>query len=470
MVKHPVKMILCALALLPLGAAAEQRALLVGVGRYVLPGIDLPGIDLDLERMHETLNRMGFTDAQIHTLTNDDATSSRVLAEMDGWLRQGVKPTDRVVFYFSGHGSQVPDFNGDEDDGVDEVLVTHDMQRGRKNGKATLLGVVVDDDIDTEIAKNPSRNVLLVVDACHSGTVSRSFSLHNRSITSDPVFVKSFTYPGMPEPTPGIRTRDLKQSKLIPGTRSNFVAISAAGDRESAIGTSRGGMFTIGVTEAIARLATEGKSITPIALRDEAASYIKNKVDKDQLYTPQVTGSATLAETPLKIATANATNGPNRKKLADLVAAQSNRLTITPSASRYAVGEAVKLTLNLPAAGYLNIVTVDAMDGATVLFPNRYQDSNAVQSGSFQLPTSQMSFNLEASEPLGPTLVVAFLSSDPINFYKETLDNRDENGNINADFASLSHTATRAIRVTPRKSETYGGQVDLQIDAATKRP
>jgi metacaspase-1 len=460
----------CALALLPLGAVAEQRALLVGVGKYVMPGIDLPGIDLDLERMHETLNRMGFTDAQIHTLTNDDATSTRVLAEMDGWLRQGVKPGDRVVFYFSGHGSQVPDFNGDEDDGVDEVLVTHDMQRGRKQGKATLLGVVVDDDIDAEIAKNPSRNVLMIFDACHSGTVSRSFSLHNRSVTSDPVFVKSFNYPGMPEPTPGVKTRDIKQSKLIPGNSSNFVAISAAGDRESAIGTSRGGMFTIGVTEAIARLSTEGKSITPVALRDEAAAYIKTKVDKDQLYTPQVTGSATLADTPLKIATASVTNGPNRKKLADLVAAQSNHVTITPSATHYAVGEAVKLTLNLPAAGYLNIVTVDAKDGATVLFPNRYQDSNAVQAGAFQLPTPQMAFNLEASEPLGSTLVVAFLSSDPINFFKETLDNRDENGNINADFAALSHTATRAIRVTPRKNETYGGQVELQIDAATKRP
>ena len=470
-VKRLNNAILCALVLLPLAAAADQRALLVGVGKYVTPGIDLPGIELDLERMHETLNRMGFTDAQIRTVTNNDATSTRVLAEMNGWLRQGVQPGDRVVFYYSGHGSQVPDFNGDEDDGVDQVLVTHDMTRGRRNGKSTLLGVVVDDDINAAVARNPSKNVLLIVDACHSGTVSRSFSLHNRSVTSDPVFVKSFTYPGMPEPAAlGLKTRDIKQAKLIPGNSSNFVAISAAGDHESAIGTSRGGMFTIGVTEAITRLSTAGRSITPVALRDEAAAYIKTKVDKDLLYTPQVTGSATLAEAPLKIVTASVTNGPNRKKLGDLVAAQTNHLSIASSAAHYAVGEAVKLTLNLPAAGYLNIVTVDAKDGATVLFPNRYQDSNSVQAGAFQLPTAQMAFNLEASEPLGSTLVVAFLSSDPINFYKETLDNRDENGNINADFAALSHTATRAIRVTPRKNETYGGQVELQIDAAAKRP
>jgi hypothetical protein len=441
---------------------AEQRALIVGVGRYVTPGIDLPGIELDVERMHETLNRMGFTDAQIHTLTNEDATSTRVEAEMDGWLRQGVQPNDRVVFYFTGHGSQVPDWNGDEDDGVDEVLVTHDMQRARKNGRATLTGVLVDDTINEMVAKNPSRNVLLIVDACHSGTVSRSFSLSNRSVTSEPVFRKSFIYPGMPEPKPVAKARDIKP---VAGGASNYVSLSAAGDRESAIGTSRGGIFTIGITESITRYAAQGKSVSVNVLRDEAAAFIKTKVDKDDLYTPRVSGNPGLASAPLKIVTASATDGPNRKKLLDMVAAQSKRVEVVPAKTRYTVDEPIRLSLNLPAAGYLNIVSVDAKDGATVLFPNRFQDSNAVKAGPFQLPTTQMSFELLAAEPLGSTLVVAFLSSDPINFYTETLDDRDEKGNVTADFATLSHAATRAIRVAPRRNETFGGEVELQVDA-----
>jgi hypothetical protein len=88
-----MKQLIIAMTLVLLPAAstvnAEQRALIVGVGRYITPGIDLPGIDLDVERMHETLNRMGFSDSQIHTLTNEMATSTRVIAEMDGWLRAG---------------------------------------------------------------------------------------------------------------------------------------------------------------------------------------------------------------------------------------------------------------------------------------------------------------------------------------------------------------------------------------------
>ncbi len=450
---------------------AEQRALIVGVGRYVTPGIDLPGIDLDIERMRETLNRMGFADAQIHVVSDEQATAARVTSEMDTWLRQGVQPNDRVVFYFSGHGTQVPDFNGDEPDGVDEVLVTHDMQRTRRNGKATLSGVLLDDTINEMVAKNPSRNVLLIVDACHSGTVSRSFSLTNRSVTSEPVFRKSFIYEGMPEPMPVAMTRDVKPAAAAPAP--NFVSLSAAGDRESAIGTSRGGIFTIGITEAIEKAAAQGKPVTVRALRDVAAEFIKTKVDKEDLYTPQVTGNQALASAPLGIKAANAVDGPNRKKLLDMVATRSKRVEVVASKPRYAVDEPVKLSLNLPAAGYLNIVTVDAKDGATVLFPNRYQESNKVGAGPFELPTAQMSFDLLASEPLGPTLVVAFLSSDPVNFYQETLADRDEKGNITADFASLSNAATRAIVVAPRKNETYGGQVEMVIDAAnaaTKKP
>ena len=77
-----------------------------------------------------------------------------------------------------------------------------------------------------------------------------------------------------------------------------------------------------------------------------------------------------------------------------------------------------------------------------------------------------MAFDLLASEPIGPTMVVAFLSSDPINFYHDTVDDRDAAGHIKLDFPSLSHTATRAIRVAPRKKDIYAAQLELQIVAA----
>ncbi len=456
----PALALVLALALAPTCGFAEQRALLVGVGKYQDSDLDLPGIDLDLERMRDTLGRLGFQPQQIKTLQDDQATSANVIEAFQTWLKQGVRAEDRVVFYYSGHGSNVPDMDGDEADKVDEVLVTNDVRRTRVKGRASLTGVVVDDKLGELIDAIPSKNIWIIVDACHSGTISRSFSMENRSLAREPVFVKSYSYPGMPVGNKSDFARDIASKRP-----QNFVSLTAASDREKAIGTMKGGVFTIGLTETIARAAAEGKPITVNELRERTTQYIAEKVDKSEVHHPQVGGSEALAQSTLKIAQAGG-DGPNRKRLLQLAASQSQRLEVKASQAKYAVGEPVVLTFTIPTAGYLNVVTVDAKDNATVLFPNHYHDNNAVKPGTLTVPTPQMDFDLLASEPLGDTLVVAFLSSDPINFFQETIDDRDANGNITVKFTTLSHTATRAIQIAPRKKETYAGQVQTEVVAA----
>jgi hypothetical protein len=452
----------------PRAGLAEQRALLVGVGKLDIPGNDLPSIELDLDRVHEMLNLMGFEDRQIHTLQDEAATSTNVIAEFNGWLKQGVQPNDRVVFYFSGHGSNIPDLRGDQDEGVSQVLVTHDVKRIHDKGGASLAGVLPDYRIAELLAAIPSKNVLFMVDSCHSGTVTRSFTLSNHSLGSSPVFVKSYDYPGMPAPPPRVVSRGVSATSHEQqwDPHANYVAITAAADNQEAIGTMNGGVFTLGLTEAVKRLTSEGKSPTPKELRDDADAYIRSKVDKAQVHTPQLMGNPTLADAPIQVISLNASNGPNRKRLLDLVAQQAQHIDLTASKPQYAVDEPVKLAVKIPADGFLNVVSVDSKDNATVLFPNGIQQSNAVSSGAFTFPTPQMAFDLLAAEPIGPTLVVAFLSSDPINFYQETVDDRDAAGHIKVDFASMSHTAARAIRVAPREKDIYAAQLELQIVAA----
>ena len=113
--------------------------------------------------------------------------------------------------------------------------------------------------------------------------------------------------------------------------------------------------------------------------------------------------------------------------------------------------------------GYLNVITVDSMDNATVLFPNRYHSDHAVTKGDFAIPTTKMAFELPASEPVGPTLVVAFVTSDPINFYESSTDERNVDGTINVDFTRMSHSATRAIRVAPKRKEMYAAKLELDV-------
>ena len=461
MFSHVLRATAVLLIIMPaMAALAEQRALLVGVGKYSVPGIDLPGIDLDLERMQDTLILMGFDDSQIHSLLDDKATSKNVFREFEIWLKQGVKPEDRVVFYFSGHGSNTPDLDGDEADGVDEVLVTHDVRRVRRDGRAALTGVVTDDKLALLIAAIPSDNVWIIVDACHSGTVSRGLTMDNLTLGTDTVFVKSFTYTGMPEGKQFVFDREFQKDG-----ESNFVSISAAADGEKAIGTSRGGVFTIGLTKAIAEVAKTGGAVTVNQLRDYAAIYIRDHVDANRVHNPQVNGSAALAAGTLKIVPVTAKNGPNRKRLIRLVAEQQNEFKLESSKITYVVDDPVEFTLEIPIDGYLNVVTVDSQDDATVLYPNQFNPENAVKQGTFRFPTDEASFTLPASAPLGPTLVAAFVTQDPINFYTQTLDDRDEQGNVNVTFTTLSHSATRAIRVAPRRAEMYAEMLELSVVA-----
>jgi len=75
------------------------------------------------------------------------------------------KSGDSVVIQYSGHGSFVPDQNGDEPDGTDECLCPYDIEAR---------GPITDDEL-FDLYRNHARNVKVVMisDSCHSGTVAR---------------------------------------------------------------------------------------------------------------------------------------------------------------------------------------------------------------------------------------------------------------------------------------------------------
>ena len=86
-------------------AAAEPRALLVGIGEYPIMAqgakLDptLPGIDLDIANMQQVTTIMGFQPSQVHVLFNGNATYASVVRELSTWVRDGVRPEDPVVIY-----------------------------------------------------------------------------------------------------------------------------------------------------------------------------------------------------------------------------------------------------------------------------------------------------------------------------------------------------------------------------------
>jgi hypothetical protein len=453
-------------------ALAEQRALLVGVGVYERSDLNLPGIDLDIERMVDTLKVMGFDESQIRILADSEATAANVIDSFETWLTDGVEKDDRVVFYYSGHGSFIPDANGDEPDNVDEVLVTHDVKSKTIDGKRTLVGVVSDDRIAEMIRGTASENVLILVDACHSGTMTRDILLSNKSLTDEPVFEKAFIYDGMPIGEDAGMTRDAELSgeETEDDFAQTYVAVSAAADNEKAIGTSRGGMFTIGFTDAVMNSARGGSSITVNDLRNSAADYIRSKLDDNRVHTPQVTGSKALAGGEMQILPAGVSWSPMWARL-ERLASEGQYFQMQTPQRRYKVGEIVEFTLNVPAPGYLNLITIDAEDNATVLFPNQFDSDNQIEAGQFHFPGEDSVFELPALEPLGQTLVVAFVTPEPVDFREAGFDGRTKSGEFSEEavFTSVTYTATRALGVQLKQSASEPVQAPAEppVAAAT---
>ncbi len=144
-----------------------DRAVLVGINRYQMANSDLSGCVNDVTNIRDSLIKFfGFEAEDMRVVTDERATKKNIVERLK-WLVKGAKAGDRLVFHFSGHGSQVRDRDGDElKDKLDEILCPHDM-----DWDGTYL---VDDELRKLFAGLPKGCALeVLLDSCHSGTGTR---------------------------------------------------------------------------------------------------------------------------------------------------------------------------------------------------------------------------------------------------------------------------------------------------------
>jgi hypothetical protein len=76
----------------------------------------------------------GFDEINIRTLTDDEQAgrrkkpTARNIKRGFEWLLDGAQRGDKLFFHYSGHGTQVEDVHGDEEDGFDEALCPVSVQ------------------------------------------------------------------------------------------------------------------------------------------------------------------------------------------------------------------------------------------------------------------------------------------------------------------------------------------------------
>jgi lysozyme len=110
-------------------------------------------------------------------------------------------------------------------------------------------------------------------------------------------------------------------------------------------------------------------------------------------------------------------------------------------------GDALVLDIDLPRAGYLNVISINPAGEPTVLFPNQVQSDNMVEAGRFIFPSPEMGFEVRAAAPHGESRVAAFLSSEPLNLRLNGDGQRNSAGALLDRFARLSTAGRDLINV-----------------------
>lgn len=148
----------------------------VDISQY--PGYTIPvlnGCINDANAMASIAKATGFSTSDL--LLDSQATALAIKDKISEAASQLVSG-DLFFLTYSGHGSQVPDEQGDEDDGSDETWITYDRQ-------------LLDDELYV-LWQSFKENVRIFVlsDSCHSGTMVRMLlsdyiqgkTAHNRSL------------------------------------------------------------------------------------------------------------------------------------------------------------------------------------------------------------------------------------------------------------------------------------------------
>jgi hypothetical protein len=460
---------LLALCLLPglfaAPAGSEDRALLLGVGEYADPGSNLPGIDLDVAIMEEVARTLNFRPEQVRVMMDENVTLKSVDRAVEDWLVKGVSADDRVLIYYSGHGAQIPDESGDEDDGADEVLTMHDVRRVTRNGRPTLAGVLVDDHFQALLKQVPSQDVLVLIDACHSGTATKNIGLEPRHMGLSQAKVKFLYYPGMPETEEKSFSVESRAS-----VRSGYVAIAAAQDDERSLASAKGSIVTLGVRESVRGAARERQELTPEKLTDEAARFVAANVPAQNLFHPRLGGDQRLARRPLRIADIGQGRGTVRGRIEEILR-RSGPLQVTSNKPRLPVGELVEFEIDVPRAGYLNVIDVGPDDEPTILFPNGDHPDNRVEPGKIRLGSQQMNFDIRATEPAGPSLVVAILTEEAVDLRATASGPRSKDGSLTSLLSTLSPLGLKTLGDRSLQAESrnkvLAGKVEIVVSPAS---
>ena len=443
--------VMCSLCLQP--AAAGQRALLIGISAYenIRP---LNGPRRDLPKMKAFLrDHWKFGQDEIIVLEDADATRDKIIAAIKERLIGETKAGDRVLIYFSGHGSQLPDEDGDEEDGLDETLSPVNTTEDGRNQ-------ITDDVFGALLAQLGDRKVTVIIDSCHSGTVSRSvgsFTEDEHSGSLARTFVPTLQSRSA---TPTVYDEEAhSREESFVKSKGSLHVWSAAASNQLSWDTPGGGVFTghfiEGMSDQLADNNKNGKitnSELLVYVRGKTKAYCsKNPICRGFGFTPTLEADSKAMEVvavPLREEDeddeSDADDGEEEEEetnaaeaeddeeddvdITDLIVQDNNAnvaIDILPKDVVNA-GESIQFRVTSERPGHLILLDINADGEVVQLVPNEIMDKHKRTSEvgpkvPVTIPDAYYGFKFTASEPYGEGTLVAIVTEDKLKI-DELLD------------------------------------------------
>jgi len=158
-------------------SGTRRRALLVGINEYPAEADRLEGCVNDVFLMSSVLQECGFDASDIRVVLDRRATAKGILDRLD-WLLEDARPGDERVFFYSGHGAQIPAYDESECvDRKDECLVPYDFDWSIEHS-------VTDNQFFDLYSQLPyETRFVTVLDCCYSGGMTREGGPRIRGLT-----------------------------------------------------------------------------------------------------------------------------------------------------------------------------------------------------------------------------------------------------------------------------------------------
>ena len=443
------------------------HALLIGIDTYSKS--PLSSCVADATAMKRLLvDTYKFPEANVHLLTNDAANKKGIFKAIEENLIQKVSTEDQVVFYFSGHGTQVHDFNGDEEDQMDEALCPVNIF------DATPVQAdqyITDDELGELLGqvRNKSAKLTAIIDSCHSGTGTRALYDNN-----GPALPTKFLNIGYIEP-PAI-TKDVGGITRQRNSLDGITTLFACQPNQKAVGGQPGelSVFTRNVIEALSKQPDFSAESLIAAIEPEvveSSGYWKQKPGTDAptpgpaISPPGVTintdpgrfqklnPSATVPK-PSDPDESKVTPNQKRKTYGELVTKKDFAVWVTTDKMAYCKDDLMKLSVRSERDCFVRIYLINAEGDTQQIFPNAYQAQNWIKQGeTVSMPPVDGAFKFRMTEPFGLETIKVVASSEQFSDLKNL---QFGSGEIFRSYTDL----------TPSTAGTKG----ISVEAATPKP